>query len=95
MKTPILKDQAFLDSYEAAPPQTDQFDLWWMGQSRFLIKWQGRGLLFDPYLSDSLTAKYAETDKPHVRMVERVIDPAKLTGIAAVTSTHNLSLIHI
>jgi len=56
-----------------------------MGQSGFLIKWQGRGLLFDPYLSDSLTAKYADTDKPHVRMVERVIDPAKLTGIAAVT----------
>ena len=89
MKTPILKDRAFLDSFEAAPPQTDQFDLWWMGQSGFLIKWQGRGLLFDPYLSDSLTAKYAETDKPHVRMVERIIDPAKLTGIAAVTSTHN------
>ena len=39
-----------------------------------------------PILPDSLTAKYAETDKPHVRMVERVIDPAKLTGIAAVTS---------
>ena len=28
----------------------------------------GRHLLLDPYLSDSLTKKYAATDKPHVRM---------------------------
>lgn len=89
MKTPILQDRTFLQSYGDAPPQTDHFDLWWMGQSGFLIKWQGRGLLFDPYLSDSLTAKYADTDKPHVRMVERVVDPAKLNGISVATSSHN------
>jgi L-ascorbate metabolism protein UlaG (beta-lactamase superfamily) len=45
--------------------------------------------LFDPYLSDSLTIKYAETDKPHIRMTELVIDPDRLEGINVVTSTHN------
>jgi L-ascorbate metabolism protein UlaG (beta-lactamase superfamily) len=89
LKSPALQDRAFLESYENVPAQTDQFDLWWMGQSGFLIKWQDRGLLFDPYLSDSLTIKYAETDKPHNRMVKRVIDPVRLTDIAVATSSHN------
>ena len=49
----------------------------------------GRHLLLDPYLSDSLTAKYADTDKPHVRMTARVVDPARLDFIDVVTSSHN------
>lgn len=65
------------------------FRLWWLGQSGFLLQWRGRHLLFDPYLSDSLTLKYAATDKPHVRMSELVIDPAKLDMIDVVTSSHN------
>jgi L-ascorbate metabolism protein UlaG (beta-lactamase superfamily) len=46
-------------------------------------------LLMDPYLSDSLTKKYAATDKPHVRMTERVIAPEKLDFLDVVTSSHN------
>jgi L-ascorbate metabolism protein UlaG (beta-lactamase superfamily) len=46
-------------------------------------------LLIDPYLSDSLTKKYAGTDKPHVRMSERVIDPVKLDFVDVVSSSHN------
>jgi L-ascorbate metabolism protein UlaG (beta-lactamase superfamily) len=44
--------------------------------------------LFDPYLSDSLTEKYATTDKPHVRMTRRVIDPGKLSFVDVVSSSH-------
>lgn len=69
--------------------QTDRFDIWWLGQSGFLIQWNGKCVLFDPYLSDSLTKKYAATNKPHVRMSERVIDPATLDCIDVVTSSHN------
>ena len=47
-------------------------------------------MLFDPYLSDSLTAKYADTDKPHVRITERVIDPESLDFIDVATSSHKL-----
>ena len=53
------------------------------------MQWNDHHLLLDPYLSDSLTRKYAATDKPHVRMTELVIDPARLDFIDAVTSSHN------
>lgn len=43
----------------------------------------------DPYLSDSLTEKYAATDKPHIRMTELAIDPHRLNFINVVTSSHN------
>ena len=65
------------------------FKVWWLAQSGFLIKWQGKYLLFDPYLSDTLTRKYKDTDKPHTRMSELVIDPAQLSFIDVVTSSHN------
>lgn|ERR1043166_974068 len=68
---------------------TNSLHLWWLGQSGFLIQWQGKYLLLDPYLSDSLTKKYAATDKPHVRMTERVIAPQRLDFIDVVTSSHN------
>jgi L-ascorbate metabolism protein UlaG (beta-lactamase superfamily) len=86
---PVLKDGAFLADVRAANRDDDNFRLWWLGQSGFLVQWKGHHLLLDPYLSDSLTKKYAATDKPHVRMTERVIDPAQLDFIDVVTSSHN------
>ncbi len=65
------------------------FRLWWLGQSGFLLQWQGRHVLLDPYLSDSLTRKYSQTDKPHVRMTELVIDPTELSFVDIATSSHN------
>jgi L-ascorbate metabolism protein UlaG (beta-lactamase superfamily) len=67
----------------------DYFDIWWLGQSGFLIQWNKSVLLFDPYLSDSLTKKYAGTNKPHVRMSELVINPLLLNNVDVVTSSHN------
>jgi L-ascorbate metabolism protein UlaG (beta-lactamase superfamily) len=67
----------------------EHFHLWWLGQSGFLLQWQGKHLLFDPYLSDSLTRKYAATNKPHVRMTERVVDAARLDFVDLVTSSHS------
>lgn len=46
-------------------------------------------MLLDPYLSDSLTKKYAHTTKPHVRISERVIDPQLLRDIDVLSSSHN------
>lgn len=67
----------------------DQFDIWWLGQSGFLIQWKGICVLFDPYLSDSLTKKYEGTIKPHVRISELVIQPELLNVVDIVTSSHN------
>jgi L-ascorbate metabolism protein UlaG (beta-lactamase superfamily) len=86
---PVLQDEAFLADVSAANRDDGQFRLWWLGQSGFLVQWKRRHLLLDPYLSDSLTRKYAATDKPHVRMTERVVDPARLDFIDVVTSSHN------
>lgn len=63
--------------------------LWWLGQSGYLIQCQGHHLLIDPYLSDSLTRKYEQSDKPHIRMSERVVAPEMLDFIDVVTSSHN------
>lgn len=65
------------------------FDIWWLGQSGFLIQWNQTCILLDPYLSDSLTKKYASTNKPHVRMSELVVNPEWLDDIDVVTSSHN------
>jgi L-ascorbate metabolism protein UlaG (beta-lactamase superfamily) len=86
---PLLKDAALLADIKAANRDDGHFRLWWLGQSGFVVQWRGRHLLLDPYLSDSLTKKYANTDKPHVRMTERVVDPAALNFIDVVTSSHN------
>jgi L-ascorbate metabolism protein UlaG (beta-lactamase superfamily) len=67
----------------------DSFDIWWFGQSGFLIQWDKKLLLFDPYLSDSLTKKYLTSNKPHTRVTEKVIEPHLLSGINIVTSSHN------
>ncbi len=89
MKTPLLSDDAFLADVQRARQEADALHIWWLGQSGFLLQWQGRHLLLDPYLSDSLTRKYAQTDKPHVRMTGRVIAPERLDFIAVATSSHN------
>lgn len=89
MLKPLLQDDALLADIRSAPKGTDHFHLWWLGQSGFLIQWNGRHLLFDPYLSDSLSVKYAASDKPHTRMTERVIAPEKLNFIDVATSSHN------
>jgi L-ascorbate metabolism protein UlaG (beta-lactamase superfamily) len=86
---PLLKDAALLADIKAASRDDGHFRLWWLGQSGFVLQWRGRHLLLDPYLSDSLTKKYASTDKPHVRMTERAVDPATLDFIDVVTSSHN------
>jgi len=67
----------------------ESFDIWWLGQSGFLIQWNKICVLLDPYLSDSLSKKYANTNKPHVRMSELVIEPHLLDCMDVVTSSHN------
>jgi L-ascorbate metabolism protein UlaG (beta-lactamase superfamily) len=87
---PVLQDDDLLEDIERARfDAPGHLHLWWLGQSGFLVQWQGRHLLFDPYLSDSLTHKYAATGQPHVRMTGRVIPPERLTFIDVVTSSHN------
>lgn len=84
----LRKDQALLDDILLHEDSSD-LHCWWLGQSGFLVQYQGKRLLLDPYLSDSLTLKYASTDKPHERISELVINPAMLPRIDIITSSHN------
>ena len=88
MKSVWLKDDAFIADIQAVLSESNALHLWWIGQSGFLLCYQGRSLLMDPYLSDSLTEKYRNTDKPHIRLSERVIAPEKLDFIDVVTASH-------
>src|SRR5688500_2625156 len=84
-----FKDEDLLNEVERFADDETNFHLWWLGQSGYLLTYKGQRILLDPYLSDSLTVKYANTSKPHVRMSERVIDPVLLKNISIVTSSHN------
>lgn len=84
----IRKDEELLQDV-LQHENSEDLHIWWLGQSGYLLQYKGKRALIDPYLSDSLTKKYAKTDKPHVRISERVIDPSMLPKIDLVSSSHN------
>lgn len=83
------KEDELISQIRSTAEEIEGLRIWWLGQSGFLIQWHGLHLLLDPYLSDSLTRKYAATEKPHVRMSELAISPEKLDFLDLVTSSHN------
>jgi L-ascorbate metabolism protein UlaG (beta-lactamase superfamily) len=89
LKAARIKDENFIEEVDQYRHDEKNFHLWWLGQSGYLLLWQGQQVLIDPYLSDSLTKKYADTKKPHTRISERVVDPQLLKNISIVTSSHN------
>ena len=91
MKSAFQKNDAFIGDVSRSLA-SGQRKLWWLGQSGFLIVDRGRAVVLDPYLSDSLTRKYDGTEKPHVRLTERVVDPAALGALGVIdviTTSHN------
>jgi L-ascorbate metabolism protein UlaG (beta-lactamase superfamily) len=85
----VKKDESLIAEMDSFLGDKDHFHIWWLGQSGYLLQWKGERVLIDPYLSDSLTKKYADTKKPHVRMSERVLNPSLLKNISIVSSSHN------
>jgi L-ascorbate metabolism protein UlaG (beta-lactamase superfamily) len=84
----INTNEALVNEFDSLMDESG-FSLWWLGQSGYLLQWQGKRVLIDPYLSDSLTKKYLTTDKPHTRISELVIKPELLKNISIVSSSHN------
>lgn len=89
MKPAFQKDHALLADIERASQTPGKLHIWWLGQSGFLLQHNRKHLLFDPYLSNSLSDKYADTDKPHERISERIIFSGHLSMVDVVTSSHN------
>lgn len=89
MIQPVQRDATLLHDIQTARQQPDALHLWWLGQSGYLLQYQGQHLLLDPYLSDALTKKYANTAKPHVRMTAIPVAPQQLNFVDVVTTSHN------
>lgn len=91
MIQPVLRDQALLDDIQAASPAYGDACIWWLGQSGYAVKTQRHLLYIDLYLSEHLTAKYASTDKPHIRMTEAPLRGSQIMNASYVFASHKHS----
>ncbi len=66
----------------------DGLQLYWLGQAGFVIDIAGRRVVVDPYLSDTLAAKYAGTPRPHIRMMPPPVHPGEIPFVDLVLCTH-------
>ena len=91
MIEPLRKDRQLFNDILATHGQDNNLRIWWLGQSGYYFFQSGADLIIDPYLSESLTVKYANTAKPHVRLTERVFSPEWLRHLhpTAVLATHH------
>lgn len=77
-----------LDYLTAEAEASQDTTIWWLGQAGFAIEHAGHRVLIDPYLSDTLAAKYAGKTFPHTRLQPIPVDPMQLRGIDAVLHSH-------
>jgi L-ascorbate metabolism protein UlaG (beta-lactamase superfamily) len=91
MITPIVKGQALLDDINAAAPAVGEACIWWLGQSGYAIKTASELLYIDLYLSEHLTKKYTDTEKPHIRMTEAPLRGADISNASWVFASHKHS----
>ena len=76
-----------VDSLRSAVRPSDEF-LIWLGAAGFALAANGRLVLIDPYLSDSLAAKYRGRIFPHVRLFPAPIAAGDIVGVEAALHTH-------
>jgi len=91
MIEPVLSGMELVAEIESTRPQPGTIAVWWLGQSGYLIRSADATILIDPYLSESLTKKYAATNKPHIRMTRCPVEPSMLACIDVVVCSHKHS----
>lgn len=87
-RTPPRLDLPVDPAFPAAGLGVGEVALWWLGQAGFAMRWDGRLALLDPYLSDSLAAKYRGRLFPHERLFDVPVAPESITGVEVVLCTH-------
>jgi L-ascorbate metabolism protein UlaG (beta-lactamase superfamily) len=65
--------------------------IWWLGQSGFVLKSERVTIAVDLYLSEHLTKKYENTNRPHIRMMEAPLRGSELRGIDLILASHKHS----
>ena len=84
---PMLSGEDLIAEIHASKDETGMH-MWWLGQSGFLVQIAGENILLDPYLSDSMTTRYAGTATPYERITGLVVDPSLLSFVDIVVSSH-------
>jgi L-ascorbate 6-phosphate lactonase len=91
MIQPKQHGKALLDDIATTHPAAHEVAIWWLGQSGYAIKTGSVLFYIDLYLSEHLTAKYATTEKPHIRMTASPLRGSEITGAEWVFSSHKHS----
>lgn len=88
---PILSGSALIREIADARPQTGDVMIWWLGQSGYAIRTASALIYVDLYLSEHLTAKYADTPKPHIRMTAAPLRGHEISDAMWVFASHKHS----
>lgn len=89
MIQPILQGATLTDDIRTSLVDPNEVCVWWLGQSGYVFKTASAVWYVDLYLSESLTQKYASTDKPHIRMSEAPLRGGDITTAEWVFSSHS------
>jgi L-ascorbate metabolism protein UlaG (beta-lactamase superfamily) len=88
---PVLSGAALMHDIQTAQVAPGAVALWWLGQSGYAIKTASALFYVDLYLSEHLTAKYAQTVKPHIRMTASPLRGHEISGAEVVFASHKHS----
>jgi len=88
MIQPVLRGAALLREIDSTQPSPGQVAIWWLGQSGYAIKSASALIYVDLYLSEHLTTKYANTEKPHIRMTDSPVRGAEIGNARTVFASH-------
>lgn len=91
MIQPVLRGAALLREIDSTQPSPGQVAIWWLGQSGYAIKSASALIYVDLYLSEHLTTKYANTEKPHIRMTDSPVRGAEIGNARTVFASHKHS----
>ena len=91
MIEPVQSGQTLLNDIKTTQVGPGEVAIWWLGQSGYAIKTASVLFYIDLYLSEHLTAKYADTEKPHIRMTTAPLHGADLKDVAWVFASHKHS----
>lgn len=88
---PVQSGAELLNDITTTQPGLGEVAIWWLGQSGYAIK--TRSILFyvDLYLSEHLTTKYANTEKPHIRMTAAPLRGGDITSAQWLFASHKHS----
>lgn len=91
MIEPVKSGAELVREIVTSTPAEGSLNVWWLGQSGFLIQARTSILAVDLYLSEHLTRKYERTERPHFRMMRAPLRGGELRGLSLVLASHKHS----